>query len=277
MKSHKNQSQRPAAAFEQLESRQLMSASLYGTSLYVDGTAGNDSIQVTKSVGPLFSFINVVENGVATGSFNAASVSWIGVYGYDGSDTIALGNGVTAYVTAGNGNDVIYGADGNDSLYGGFGSDYIVGGPGGDVIDGGYDNDTLVGGLGGDSLYGSFGTDYIYGQDGNDYLSGGDQNDYLYCGYGNDTGVGGFGDDEIHGEAGDDYLYGQDGSDWILGDGGCDYMSGGNGNDYFTAQDGVSETIDGGAGWDTAFVDDRDWYEPWSAHDTRYNVENAFE
>jgi RNA polymerase sigma factor (sigma-70 family) len=106
---------------------------------------------------------------------------------------------------------------------------------------------------------------------------GGDDNDYLSCGTGNDTGRGGFGDDEIHGGDGNDYLYGDDGSDWLLGEGGDDCMFGGNGNDYFTAQDGVSEYIDGGAGWDTAFVDDRDWYEPWSANDTRYNVENAFE
>jgi Ca2+-binding RTX toxin-like protein len=278
MKSHKKQSRTPVAPFEQLEGRQMMSATLYGTSLYVYGSPAGDSIQVTKSVGPLFSFVNVVENGVPTGSFLSTSVAAVNVYGFDGNDSIALGNGITgAYVNGGNGADYLLGADGNDSLVGGFGNDYIVGGPGHDYLDGSYDNDTLVGGAGNDSMYGSFGTDSLYGQDGSDYLSGGDDNDYLSCGTGNDTGRGGFGDDEIHGGDGNDYLYGDDGSDWLLGEGGDDCMFGGNGNDYFTAQDGVSEYIDGGAGWDTAFVDDRDWYEPWSANDTRYNVENAFE
>ena len=277
MKTRKTTTPSHQPAFEPLENRQLMSASLWGSTLYVDGSNFNDRIEVTKSVGPLFTTINVVENFVLTGSFNAASVASINVYGYDGNDTIALGNGISAYVSGGNGGDALYGADGNDYLTGGFGNDYISGGYGNDTVDGSYDQDTVVGGPGHDSVYGGPGYDYLYGQDGNDYMNGGSEGDVMYGGWGADSMRGGTGNDELFGDADNDYLYGDDGEDILHGNAGNDCFYGGNGNDYFDAKDGVSEYIDGGLGWDTAFVDDRDWYEPWSAHDTRVSIENAFE
>jgi hypothetical protein len=55
-------------------------------------------------------------------------------------------------------------------------------------------------------------------------------------------------------------------------------MYGGDGNDYFTAKDGETDYVSGGAGWDTAAIDKREWWEFWGAQDTvSSDVEQSFE
>jgi Ca2+-binding RTX toxin-like protein len=225
MKSRKSTTTAPrGAAFESLEGRQLFSASLFAGTLTVNGSAGNDVIQVSRSVGPLFDRLDVIENGFVTGSFATGSVSSIQMYGNAGNDVMAVGGGVGAvYMNGGDGNDYLYGGDGSDTLDGWNGDDYISGGNG---------NDSL------------------WGYAGNDQITGG---------------------------AGNDSCMGENGSDTITGGAGNDNLYGGNDNDYFFACDGTGDYIDGGAGWDTAQVDKREWWEPWAANDSVSNVEFYFE
>jgi RNA polymerase sigma factor (sigma-70 family) len=278
MKSRKNQPQSQPMPFEELEGRKLFSASLSAGVLTVNGSAGNDQIQVSMSYGPLFNIINVAENGVTTGSFIASSVSTINVFGNAGNDTIAVGSGIgNTRLDGGAGDDALYGGNGNDYLFCGDGNDYANGGFGNDTIDGWNGNDYLVGGEGADSLLGWYGSDTLCGMGGNDSLSGEYDNDNLYGGDGADNLSGGTGDDGLFGDAGADSIYGGDGSDSLTGGAGQDYLSGGNGNDFFTAHDDEVDTIDGGAGWDTASIDKKEWWEFWGTQDNTSNVENAFE
>jgi RNA polymerase sigma factor (sigma-70 family) len=278
MKSRKNQSRSQPMPFEELENRKLFSVSLSSGVLTVNGSAGNDQIQVSMSYGPLFNIVNVTENGVTTGSFIASSVSSINVYGNAGNDTIAVGAGIgNTSLNGGVGDDALYGGNGNDYIFCGDGNDYASGGAGNDTIDGWYGNDYLVGGDGSDSLLGYYGSDTLCGLAGNDSLSGESDNDNLYGGDGSDWITGGAGDDGLFGDAGNDSLYGDDGSDSLTGGAGGDYLSGGNGNDFFTAHDNEVDTIDGGAGWDTASIDKKEWWEFWATQDNTSNVENAFE
>ena len=224
MKSRNTTNDSRSPAFEALENRQLLSASLYAGTLTVHGSVYGDQIQVSRNSGPLFDRIEVIENGYVTGSFTTSSVSTIRVYGNGGNDALAVGSGVGAvYLNGGDGNDALYGGNANDTLD---------------------------------------------GWNGDDYISGGNGNDVLY-GY--------FGNDQITGGAGNDYIYGESGSDTITGGAGDDCLYGGNDNDYFFACDGTNDYVDGGAGWDTAQVDIRGWWEFWAANDTQVNLEFGFE
>ena len=224
MKSRKSITSSRGTSLESLESRQMMSASLYAGTLTVNGSAGNDLMQVSLSTGPLYNTINVIENGVTTGTFNSASVSTIRMYGNAGSDTLAVGGGIGGvYLNGGDGNDALYGGNGADTLDGWNGDDYISGGAG---------------------------NDYLYGFNGNDNINAGDGNDCVFGEAGSDTITGGLGNDSLYG---------------------------GNDNDYFFAWDGSNDYIDGGAGWDTAQIDKREWWEPWASNDTNVNLEFGFE
>jgi Ca2+-binding RTX toxin-like protein len=241
MKS-RNNSCTPAATFESLEGRRMFSAWLSGSTLLVYGGAGNDTIQVSLSQGPVVNVINVYENGANT-AFPAYLVGNVQVHGFAGHDTLGIGAGVvSSYVNGGDGDDFIVGGDAADSLWGENGNDTIVGGYGNDYIRGGGDNDTL------------------YGDAGLDNLSGG------------------AGDDTIYGGSENDYLFGDVGSDWLIGNSGRDSMYGGDGNDYFTAKDEEQDYVSGGAGWDTASIDKREWWEFWAVQDTvSSDVEQSFE
>jgi RNA polymerase sigma factor (sigma-70 family) len=258
MKSRKSAT--PSTPMEPLENRQLRSATLSGTSLIVNGSPANDVIQVSISYGPLFNVINVYENGAGTGSFIASSVGSIRVYGNAGNDTIAIGSGVMgSYVNGGDGNDYLYGGNGADTLDGWNGDDYVSGGDGNDILYGWYGNDVIVAGNGNDSLHGEYDNDRLFGGNGSDNLFAGS------------------GDDELNGDNDNDNCYGDAGSDTITGGAGADCLYGGDGNDFFSAADGTNDYVDGGAGWDTASVDKKEWWEFWATQDTVVNVENSFE
>jgi uncharacterized repeat protein (TIGR01451 family) len=100
-----------------------------------------------------------------------------------------------------------------------------------------------------DTLTGTLAGDNIFGLQGNDVMDGAAGADCLFGGLGNDT---------LKGGDGNDQLFGEDGNDKLTGGKGTDKFSGGAGNDTVNARDGKKETIDCGAGKDTATVDKAD-------------------
>src|SRR5204863_2779870 len=75
------------------------------------------------------------------------------VTGTDASETLYGHDLVNDEITAGLGNDILFGMDGNDALYGGNGVDTLYGNEGDDRFFGGTGNDTYVGGLGNDWFF----------------------------------------------------------------------------------------------------------------------------
>jgi len=233
------------------------------------GGAGNDTIRVDESNGPLPS---------------------VALFGGQGSDVL----------TGGSHDDQLAGEQGNDTLSGGGGNDVLSGGAG---------NDTLIGGAGVDHFFGGDGNDLMIWNpgDGTDIFEGGDGVDTaeinggaadetftaaasggrvdfdrvspgpfsidigstekltLNMGAGNDsfsatgdlaslahlTVDGGAGNDTINGGNGDDTLIGGDGNDFVDGNSGKDVAALGAGDDVFRwdAGDG-SDRVDGGTGSD---------------------------
>jgi RTX calcium-binding nonapeptide repeat (4 copies)/Calpain family cysteine protease len=145
---------------EQLETRDLLAvtASLLFNNLFIQGTTGNDYINVTQANNQISVYGTKISNGVTKlNSVSAASVSRIFVDAYAGNDTIILST-VTkdCIVTAGAGDDMVYGGSGNDIIDGGPGNDMLYGGAGNDRLTAGvsaYENDTLIGGTGFDWYY----------------------------------------------------------------------------------------------------------------------------
>lgn len=135
------------------------------------------------------------------------------------SDEPIFGTSAADTISAGQGNDLIYGdglsgpvpplADGNvifagkgdDTVWAGFGPDSVEGGPGNDLIYGyGYSTapiasfyrdqdgaDTIQGGPGDDTIYGGGGRDVIDGGPGNDVIVPGADADTITGGPGSDT------------------------------------------------------------------------------------------
>jgi uncharacterized delta-60 repeat protein len=175
--------------------------------VYVEGTAGKDTVKLATANGVLQVTVNGVTKSFALSTFNRVEVD--GNAGDDSVNTTAavlpnLAYGL--YVYAGAGNDtvatgstynVVYGGDGNDTLSGGVGSDTLIGGAGDDLLTGGAGRDRLIGDTDLRSL-GDLGADRLYGGDGDDVLSGGSVDirqrggaipDFLDGGPGNDFGL----------------------------------------------------------------------------------------
>lgn len=179
--------------------------------------------------------------------------------GGDGDDTLRCGGGAD-YADGQAGNDSIIGGTGNDSLFGGADNDTILGGSGNDFIDGG-DGD--------DSLNGQGGADIVLGGTGADLVTGGADRDIL---------IGGAGGDRIAGNADEDILvagtvassideaaltaimaewtssrtYAQRVANIRNGSGTAERLNGSNflTPDVTVFDDGVSDTLTGGAGVD---------------------------
>ena len=135
-----------------------------------------------------------------------------------------------------------------DTLDGTDAADRICGLEGNDTINGLGGDDTLFGDLcppTGAKLLMAGGA----GKDGNDKLNGGD---------GNDTLSGGGGADKLAGGDGNDTLTGGAGNDTLTGGKGTNSYKAGAGKDKVSARNGKRETVDCGAGKDTATVDKRD-------------------
>lgn len=90
---------------------------------------------------------------------------------------------------------------------------------------------------------------YYAGTSRSETLTGSNGNDVLLGRGGNDTVRGRGGNDVIRGGTGNDRLWGGPGRDLILGE---------PGNDRLYARDGVRDTLNGGPGFDEAWVDSLD-------------------
>jgi glucose/arabinose dehydrogenase len=180
---------------------------------------------------------------------------------------------------AGDGNDIVDGADGDDVIYGGLGNDTLTGGAGDDELHGGLGNDLLAGGAGGDALDGGAGSDtasYVLAAAGvaaalDQSLAGtgdaaGDTFEAIENLRGSnvassgDTLRGDGGANILYGYAGNDSLDGRAGSDKLVGGAGLDALAGGLGNDRFIyyglseGGDAIADFSSRAAGNDDAFL-----------------------
>lgn len=198
------------------------------------GEEGNDTIYVTSAEG--FPNRHVITAGTGDDV----------VFGGDGEDWL-LGEEGDDELIGGKGNDRIFGGPGNDVLHGNEGFDAIVGDEGNDVIRGGLGSDALQGKRGADTIYGGPGSDLIFGQQGADVLFGGDGDDTMYSTQGQAI-------NELHrtsvtGDAAGAKMSGGAGDDILFGSNRWDRMRGGTGNDIIWGFEG-RDWIRGGPGDD---------------------------
>lgn len=142
----------------------------------VHGTAGNDSVHISKADG-IPGLLGLYEVNV-NGNVQYMTKQQLENTNFQlgaGNDTLVIDSNVTADITAhgGSGNDTLYGGSGNDVLSGGRGNDRLHGGGGNDLLLGGRGNDALFGGRGNDALFGGRGNDLLVGGRGLDLLAGG--------------------------------------------------------------------------------------------------------
>ena len=254
---------------ETLETRRL----LHSFSVTADGflavrmLAGNDRVDLAQTSTDIVA--TIYENGVIedTDNFTLAQVKSVLIYGSETANVINLGNlTLPVGVDAGKGSDSVIGGAGRDTLKGGPGNDTLIGNVGDDVIDGGTGRDNLTGGLGRDILDYSKRTEnltIILSDTANNGTTG--ENDIATTsfeivrgGSGNDTlGTTSSRGVTLIGNAGNDTLTGGSGNDALDGGTGLDQMNGNDGNDTFYAQDGLIETLRGGAGNDTILTRDK--------------------
>jgi len=117
----------------------------YGN-LVVNGTAGNDKIDLTLAGSNLVAKVNSQAY-----TFAYKSVKRISVFALGGNDSVTAAGGILAVnIDGGVGNDTLSGTGGNDTL---------LGNGGDDVLFGNYGNDLLIGGGGSDRINGGPGTD----------------------------------------------------------------------------------------------------------------------
>ncbi len=220
---------------------------------------------------------DVIDSGEGDDSVNSGA----------GDDQVSLGAGHDLLL-AGEGNNDIDGGEGDDALYAGSGDDRALGGAGNDwidlgagrnIIDAGTGNDTIVAVQGEDSIDAGDGGDTLH-VDGSDTIQGGLGLDTAYFSgdpilvdlaalglevvhatQGDDTldasgtpvamSLYGYaGKDTLLGSAFADELYGGDDDDSLDGGEGADILDGGAGDDSLRFD--VSDTIDGGTGYDSA-------------------------
>jgi Ca2+-binding RTX toxin-like protein len=172
--------------WENLESRLLLSASLSGGVLTINGTDRNDNIYTHTNGSSLIVFFNGAET-----RFRAANVSRIVINGRAGDDYILNGAAnIPARLTGGAGNDFLSGGSQDDTLSGGAGNDSLYGQAGSDSLDGGEGDDILAGGIGDDLLDGGGGADQLLGGGGDDWIISRDStHDTVNGGDGQDTGA----------------------------------------------------------------------------------------
>ena len=184
---------RPALTVQALEAREVpATASLYGSSLVIDGTSRGDYISVKQDG----DWVRIEGTSIRSGwryvsSVDARQLGQVVVRGQAGDDTINVSTlKVRTMIWGGTGNDRVYGGNGSDTVYGDQGNDQLLGGSG---------DDWLVGGEGADQIWGGAGNDWITGDPGDDRLYGDAGDDSLSGGEGKDTLTGGGGIDEFDG------------------------------------------------------------------------------
>ena len=212
--------------------------------------------------------IDSFDGGAAVVSFTASATGRVyfsaesSAYNYSGgraqggyflqvvSDaTVVNGTSAAEHLTAGDGNNRIYGQGGNDSVFGGLGDDLVSGGTGNDLVDGGAGNDRLRGEAGNDLFSGGAGRDAadftgsravtinlsntaaqntghgldrfvsvedVLGSSAADRITGNGRANTLSGGAGNDVLRGEGGADRLEGGAGNDRMIGGTGRDWAV-------------------------------------------------------------
>ena len=205
---------------------------LTGTTLEVFGSDSTDRIELLDASS---STQFALRQNSRTFTFSRSAISKIHIRAFAGNDVVTAAQGMPALlIEAGEGNDTVSGSSNADSIYGNAGADLLSGSGGKNYIDGGNGNDRIFGGNARDTLVGSDGNDKLYGRGGDDRLEGG---------------------------KGDDQLFGDDNNDTLLGNEGNDLLRGGNGNDLLQGDNATApgrDTLDGGAGTDTAVRDTLD-------------------
>ena len=210
------------------------------------------------------------------------------VRGGNANDTL-VGSPLPDVLAGGEGHDSIEGRDGSDILTGMAGADSVDGGHGLDTVAGGGGSqdpgdlgDDLVGGTGDDTLVGGDGNDLMHADQGADLITGGegldtvsystytipvtvDPDNVTYDDGAEGEGdrvtptvenvIGGAGADTLAGNAAANEIRGGDGADQIDGLAGADALFGEGDDDTVRSQDGAVDSVDCGAGTDTAIVD----------------------
>lgn len=136
-----------------------------GADLFYGG-AGLDVLDYSASSAGVS--VNLSSGALSGGDATGDSIAGMdGIIGSAYDDTLTGSNGqstapadfFTTWISAGAGNDLVYGGGGDDSLMGDAGNDRLYGGTGDDSLVGGSGNDTLSGGAGNDTLTGGGGGD----------------------------------------------------------------------------------------------------------------------
>jgi Ca2+-binding RTX toxin-like protein len=197
---------------EGLEERKHLSATLKGGLLTVEGTKGNDVINVVRDKKKTQNVL-VQINKKRTLAFKLRKINSILVNSGSGNDTVTLNEKRGALARA-----TLNGGPGNDRLNSGKVNDRVDGGEGNDIIKDAGGNNTLIGGGGNDIIYGHNGDDHVDGGDGADQIAAKGGADFVEGGDGNDKLEGGEGDDWVYGDGGDDIVRGQGGADILGGD-----------------------------------------------------------
>ena len=229
------------------------------------GDAGTDTVTYAGRTAPVTVDIsNAVgetpDDGEA-GERDDVAVTVENLIGGSGNDrltgtTIRAGDttaGVTRNnrLTGGGGNDILTGLDGNDVLDGGTGKDQLLGGTGTDTADYSKRGENLTLTLDGVANDGAAGEA--------DLISADTEN--ATGGRGADTIRGNAFSNVLIGNGGNDTIRGGDGNDRLYGNGGIDKLYGEGGNDTLFARSTPSadaDTVDGGAGTDSAQKDSAD-------------------
>ncbi|MEL7163823.1 MAG: M10 family metallopeptidase C-terminal domain-containing protein, partial [Pseudomonadota bacterium] len=208
------------------------------------------AIDVGSSIAVMVSYVDALGTAeqllsvAPTGPVQPSAV----VTGTGGGDVLA-GDAQDNTISAGDGNDTVYGQNGDDSILGGSGDDLLIGNAGNDTIEGGTGANDLRGREGDDVILGGSDGDRAFGGDGNDIMDGRGGADILQGNGGNDSIVGAGGDDRLFGQLGADTLRGDDGQDQLFGGDGNDFVLGGADNDRLFSGTG-QDTLDGGTGND---------------------------
>ncbi len=190
----------PAPMFQHLEKRTMLSASLEGGVLMIDGSAGPDKIAVVAGPEP----------------------GQVKLKGVDGVDKAAIFEGVTRIeIRTGDGNDKIA-VKGNLVDAAGNVIDMLIdAGEGNNKIKSGLGDDTIITGAGNDKIKDAGGDNVIDADDGNNKIRTGAGDDEITTGSGRDKIKSGAGDDTIDAGAGDDKVAAGDGDDDVRGGAGA--------------------------------------------------------
>ena len=206
----------------------------------IQGTSGDDVIEVRQPLGPNGGMVQVYINGDLVNYMWEEDRSDRVIKGGAGDDTITIKNDASYVIYGEAGEDVIQGGEHSDVIIGGTGGDEIKGGNGHDWIKGCEHKDHIEGGPGNDVIYGNGAEDTLRGGVGNDILDGGDAVDTMWGDDGDDRLYGENGDDHMRGGHGDDLLRGGSGDDWLRGDPGADVLIGESGDDHYEDSASVS-------------------------------------